>query len=390
MSDPVTVAGFLEKKGPHRLSAWKVRFFSLADNVLVYAKDEETIDTPSGTIVLSDSYTIRTVKSRLDSFYYFDIVTPGRTYHLRANKDASRGAWVDALNVAKSRSIHELSPLARDIQTLDGDALREVCMALVAGIEVKPRTYHLKAYDDCFVASDAVDWVVAHYGSQSPDAVAAAAASRPPAPLCSDVMTRAYAVTLLQRLVEAGFISHVADEDKAFHDGYLFFKVADLLASSYAMATDQNGDFGGSSTAGASSVDSIALTPGTIAPPTASKSMVTIAKLESTIRELREELAAARNSAARVSEDHEAEVNSLHDRIADLNAQLTHRPTWIEDDQRPACHACQIPFSFFRRRHHCRVCGEIFCSECCKLKVPIMDGAPIRILVCDADSLVLS
>ena len=37
---------------------------------------------------------------------------------------------------------------------------------------------------------------------------------------------------------------------------------------------------------------------------------------------------------------------------------------WIPDHFRTACVLCHSEFSFFRRRHHCRCCYDIFCSKC--------------------------
>jgi hypothetical protein len=28
-----------------------------------------------------------------------------------------------------------------------------------------------------------------------------------------------------------------------------------------------------------------------------------------------------------------------------------------------------MPFTTFRRRHHCRICGQIFCARCCNLEI---------------------
>lgn len=47
--------------------------------------------------------------------------------------------------------------------------------------------------------------------------------------------------------------------------------------------------------------------------------------------------------------------------------QLTqpHRkPNWVEDSQVDHCFQCQDKFTFFTRRHHCRLCGQIFCNDC--------------------------
>ncbi|DBA03369.1 TPA: hypothetical protein N0F65_004646 [Lagenidium giganteum] len=38
---------------------------------------------------------------------------------------------------------------------------------------------------------------------------------------------------------------------------------------------------------------------------------------------------------------------------------------WMSDRSAKACHECDQLFTFFRRRHHCRSCGQIFCSQCC-------------------------
>lgn len=48
--------------------------------------------------------------------------------------------------------------------------------------------------------------------------------------------------------------------------------------------------------------------------------------------------------------------------------QLTIRPRmpsmWIPDERVSTCFNCTTPFSFFRRKHHCRSCGRIFCRSC--------------------------
>jgi len=46
-------------------------------------------------------------------------------------------------------------------------------------------------------------------------------------------------------------------------------------------------------------------------------------------------------------------------------------PDWENRDQTifKACDNCQCRFSFFTRRHHCRLCGSIFCYDCCWKKL---------------------
>lgn len=37
---------------------------------------------------------------------------------------------------------------------------------------------------------------------------------------------------------------------------------------------------------------------------------------------------------------------------------------WTDDNSVNSCHNCKIDFTFLNRRHHCRLCGKIFCSVC--------------------------
>jgi len=43
---------------------------------------------------------------------------------------------------------------------------------------------------------------------------------------------------------------------------------------------------------------------------------------------------------------------------------------WAPDSSVTECFECQAPFTTFRRRHHCRLCGQIFCGPCSATLVP--------------------
>lgn len=43
---------------------------------------------------------------------------------------------------------------------------------------------------------------------------------------------------------------------------------------------------------------------------------------------------------------------------------------WVDDNKCKACFECETPFSVFVRRHHCRICGRIFCGNCTKNFIP--------------------
>jgi len=40
---------------------------------------------------------------------------------------------------------------------------------------------------------------------------------------------------------------------------------------------------------------------------------------------------------------------------------------WVLDSEAPACFQCQMAFTWMRRRHHCRSCGQVYCAECAPL-----------------------
>jgi uncharacterized protein YbaR (Trm112 family) len=54
-----------------------------------------------------------------------------------------------------------------------------------------------------------------------------------------------------------------------------------------------------------------------------------------------------------------SEMNLLSQDMSLLRPQ-----PWIPDTDVLACQSCNRPFSFFHRRHHCRLCGKIFCATC--------------------------
>ena len=45
------------------------------------------------------------------------------------------------------------------------------------------------------------------------------------------------------------------------------------------------------------------------------------------------------------------------------------RPEWMPDSATTSCCRCHSKFTFFRRRHHCRLCRKIFCNSCSSHRV---------------------
>lgn len=64
--------------------------------------------------------------------------------------------------------------------------------------------------------------------------------------------------------------------------------------------------------------------------------------------------------------------------LEDYNA-----PVWVPDNRVENCFRCTEPFGLFRRRHHCRLCGQVVCWECSTKKFLIpsyQDDVEDRIL----------
>ena len=48
-----------------------------------------------------------------------------------------------------------------------------------------------------------------------------------------------------------------------------------------------------------------------------------------------------------------------------INTKYINNNIWTDDNSVNSCYNCRDDFTFLNRRHHCRLCGKIFCSNCC-------------------------
>ncbi|KAI1893543.1 hypothetical protein AGOR_G00124810 [Albula goreensis] len=95
----------------------------------------------------------------------------------------------------------------------------------------------------------------------------------------------------------------------------------------------------------------------------------------------------------RESDDSEKE-SSLQDHSDDSIsedswAQVEQRETevtrWVPDHMASHCFSCDCEFWIAKRRHHCRNCGNVFCKDCCHLKLPIPEQQLYEpVLVCSS------
>ena len=53
------------------------------------------------------------------------------------------------------------------------------------------------------------------------------------------------------------------------------------------------------------------------------------------------------------------------------NFEKMEKARWRLNQDASTCTSCDKNFSIIVRRHHCRACGDIFCDDCTKWKVPL-------------------
>eukprot|EP01089_Gocevia_fonbrunei_P020478 TRINITY_DN7650_c0_g1_i1.p1 TRINITY_DN7650_c0_g1~~TRINITY_DN7650_c0_g1_i1.p1 ORF type:complete len:727 (-),score=135.20 TRINITY_DN7650_c0_g1_i1:126-2306(-) len=54
-----------------------------------------------------------------------------------------------------------------------------------------------------------------------------------------------------------------------------------------------------------------------------------------------------------------------------LQILTSKKEIWIGDNETQQCFLCSCKFTTLRRRHHCRVCGEVFCKNCSNRKISL-------------------
>ncbi|MEA5532614.1 mechanosensitive ion channel domain-containing protein [Crocosphaera sp. XPORK-15E] len=116
--------------------------------------------------------------------------------------DSSKSAKFVDEYLASSLSEKELDPLEERLTDSELKALVKQ-MRSPNGLSLEDRRYRLNIYPDCFIGSEAVNWLVEHQN-----------------------YTREEAIEFGQILIERGIIHHVLDQH-SFEDSYLFYRFCD-------------------------------------------------------------------------------------------------------------------------------------------------------------------
>ena len=55
---------------------------------------------------------------------------------------------------------------------------------------------------------------------------------------------------------------------------------------------------------------------------------------------------------------------------------------WVKDELAETCKLCRLKFTLTERKHHCRLCGQIFCQSCSRFETEIATSnatKPVRV-----------
>lgn len=84
------------------------------------------------------------------------------------------------------------------------------------------------------------------------------------------------------------------------------------------------------------------------------------------------------------------DIDACYQLRKNVNSGLAHlevAPVWKQDAEKDHCPQCKRNFTAFRRKHHCRKCGELRCADCCSSRVLVRGAKPERVCnKCNPDS----
>ena len=73
----------------------------------------------------------------------------------------------------------------------------------------------------------------------------------------------------------------------------------------------------------------------------------------------------------------DGDVDNVSPQDDDNDDPLSTRRHWMPDRLCRHCYSCEAQFTVFRRRHHCRLCGQVFCAACSAYFINVSDQATV-------------
>ena len=74
------------------------------------------------------------------------------------------------------------------------------------------------------------------------------------------------------------------------------------------------------------------------------------------------------------SDDDHSTVEKVDENSNSWKVDEKFQSHWMPDQLCKTCYGCETQFNMFRRRHHCRLCGQVFCNPCSSFFVEITVG----------------
>ncbi|RMZ79208.1 hypothetical protein DV738_g3504, partial [Chaetothyriales sp. CBS 135597] len=88
---------------------------------------------------------------------------------------------------------------------------------------------------------------------------------------------------------------------------------------------------------------------------------------------------------------HDVRIEHMYRPVNKLRSKLLNKEFWMRDENARDCFRCGEPFTTFRRKHHCRTCGQIFDNKCTVLIRGAHFGSMGAVRVCKpCEAIILS